>query len=155
MRVVDLYRRRELASPNRLESVVSREASFIINNWVFMVLLAVVFGFTMLPVLSEALSDERLTLGPKFFNIVSGPLALLLLFLTGVAPLIAWRRASATSLQRHFARPALFGLLSALIPGVLFWSDVGYWSLGCWGLCGFTTATIFQAWSPWRTVSPR
>ncbi len=141
------YRRRELASPKKLESVLSRESSFILNNWVFMVLLAVVLGFTMLPVFSESLSGDRLTLGPDFFNLVTGPLALILLFLTGVGPLVAWRRASPASLKRQFKWPSAVGLLSAAILAALFWEQAGYWTLSCWGLSAFVIATIGQEYA--------
>ena len=137
-------RRKQLQSPRKLESVLSRESSFILNNWVFMVLLAVVFGFTMLPVFSESFSGERLTLGPHFFNQVTGPLALILLFLTGVGPLIAWRKATPRSLWRQFKWPLFSGLLATGILAAVFWGRVGYWSLTCWGLCVFVTATIAQ-----------
>ncbi|MCS5637239.1 MAG: heme lyase CcmF/NrfE family subunit [Myxococcota bacterium] len=140
-------RRKQLASPNRLESVVSRESSFILNNWVFMVLLAVVFGFTMLPVFSESISGERLTLGPHFFNQVTGPLALILLFLTGVGPLVAWRRATPASLKRQFRWPVTTGLTVTLVLGVLFWGEVGYWALMTWGLCAFVAGTISQEYA--------
>jgi len=124
--------------------VLSRESSFILNNWVFMVLLAVVFGFTMLPVFSESFSGERLTLGPHFFNQVTGPLALILLFLTGVGPLIAWRKATPRSLWRQFRWPLFSGLVATFVLAVIFWRQVGYWSLTCWGLCAFVTGTIAQ-----------
>ncbi|MAI78946.1 MAG: cytochrome C biogenesis protein [Deltaproteobacteria bacterium] len=137
-------RRKELASPRKLESVLSRESSFILNNWVFMVLLAVVFGFTLLPVFSEYFSGDRLTLGPHFFNQVTGPLALILLFLTGVGPLIAWRKASVASLRRQFKWPLVTGAVVTVILALIFRNQVGYWSLTCWGLCAFTTATIGQ-----------
>jgi cytochrome c-type biogenesis protein CcmF len=139
-----LYRRKELASPARLESVVSREASFVLNNWVFMVILAVVFGFTMLPVFSESISGQRMTLGPDFFNKVTGPLVLILLFLTGVGPLIAWRQASRASLRRQFAMPVSVGVVVAVLLAALFWGRVGYWSVSAWGLCAFVTASIGQ-----------
>jgi len=142
-----IFRRKELASPKRLESVVSRESSFILNNWVFMVLLAVVFGFTMLPVFSESIGGERLTLGPHFFNVVTGPLALILLFLTGVGPLVAWRKASAASLKRQFKVPTLAGVATVMVLAVIFGGAVGYWALTCWGLCAFVTATIGQEYS--------
>jgi len=148
-----LYRRKALASPNVLESVVSREASFVINNWAFMVLLAVVFGFTMLPVFSESISGQRMTLGPKHFNTVTGPLMLILLFLTGVAPLIAWRQASVSNLRQHFAKPALFGIVAAAIPASLYWQEIGYWTVSCWALCGFTAGTIFQEY--WQAIRAR
>jgi cytochrome c-type biogenesis protein CcmF len=148
-----IYRRDMLSSPNKLESVVSREASFILNNWVFMVLLAVIFGFTMLPVFSESLSGERLTLGPHFFNVVTGPLALILLFLTGVGPLIPWRRASAASLRRQFTVPVVAGVVVATVLGVIFAGQIGYWTVGCWGLCTFVAAAIFQEY--WQAVRAR
>ena len=138
------FRRDRLVSPNRLESVVSREASFILNNWVFMVLLAVVFGFTLLPVFSESLSGERMTLGPHFFNIVTAPLALILMFLTGVGPLIAWRSATPASLKRQFKWPTIAGLVVGAGITFLFWGQVGYWAIGCWGLAAFVIATIVQ-----------
>jgi cytochrome c-type biogenesis protein CcmF len=142
-----VWRRKDLASPNRLESVVSREASFILNNWVFMVILAVVFGFTLLPVFSESLSGERLTLGPHFFNVVTGPLALLLLLLTGIGPLIAWRSATPASLKRQFRWPTLAGVVTAIVIAALFWGEVGYWTVGCWGLGAFVIATITQEYT--------
>ncbi|MBW2382062.1 MAG: heme lyase CcmF/NrfE family subunit [Deltaproteobacteria bacterium] len=147
------YRREELKSPKKLESVISRESSFVLNNWVFMVLLAVVFGFTLLPVFSESLGGERLTLGPKFFNDVTGPLVLLLLLLTGIAPLIAWRHASLTSLKRQFLRPALVGGVAAAVPAAIFWGRIGYWTILCWGLSGFVTATIVQEY--WQAIRAR
>src|SRR5215813_3133395 len=85
-----LARRRGLRSPHRLESVVSREAGFLLNNWVFIAILVVVFTGTLFPVFSESIA-ERTVLGPKYFQMLAGPLALVLLFLTGVGPLIAWR----------------------------------------------------------------
>jgi cytochrome c-type biogenesis protein CcmF len=148
-----IYRRKDLASPNKLESVVSREASFVLNNWVFMVLLAVVFGFTMLPVFSESISGDRMTLGPKFFNVVTGPLALILLLLTGIGPLIAWRQASVSNLKRHFMLPTLVGLGCAVVLSAIFWGQIGYWTVGCWGLSGFVAATIFQEY--WLAISAR
>ncbi len=148
-----VWRRKELASPNKLESVVSREASFVLNNWVFMVLLAVVFGFTLLPVFSEAISGSRLTLGPKFFNVTTGPLALLLLLLTGVGPLIAWRKASGTSLRRQFTAPASLGVVTAIVPTFIFWGQIGYWTIACWGLSGFVVGTIFQEYG--QAISAR
>ena len=141
------FRRKELASPNRLESVVSRESSFILNNWVFMVLLAVVFGFTMLPVFSESISGDRLTLGPHFFNEITGPLALILLFLTGVGPLVAWRKATPASLRRQFKWPVTLGLAATLALGTVFWGEVGYWALTTWGLCAFVAGTIGQEYA--------
>src|SRR5262249_2105206 len=84
-------RRKGLRSTNRLESVVSREASFVLNNWVFMGILAVVFWGTLFPVVSEAARGVKIAVGPRFFNTMAAPLAALLLLLTGIGPLVARR----------------------------------------------------------------
>ena len=108
------YRRAGIRSENQLESMVSREASFLLNNWVFIAILMVVFWGTLFPVFSEALTGNRIAVGPVFFNTMAGPLALLLLFLTGVGPLIAWRRASLANLRRQFVWPVACGVVTAV-----------------------------------------
>jgi cytochrome c-type biogenesis protein CcmF len=138
------YRRSSLRSVNRLESVVSRESSFLLNNWAFMAILAVVFWGTMFPVFSEWISDERIMVGPAFFNAMSGPLALFLLFLTGVGPLIAWRRASPASLQRQFLWPLAAGLGTALALWIGLGGRIGFYPLSIWSLGAFVTATVVQ-----------
>jgi cytochrome c-type biogenesis protein CcmF len=148
-----ILRRGDLRSANRLESVVSREASFLFNNWVFIVLLLVVFWGTLWPVVTEWATGTRVTVGPKFFNGMAGPLALFLLLLTGVGPLIAWRRASVTNLRKQFIWPGIAGLASAIVLGALFWGQIGFWPLSCWGLSAFVVGTIGQEY--WRAVRAR
>jgi len=147
------YRRKELRSPNQLESVVSRESSFVLNNWVFMALLFVVFFGTLWPVITESLAGSRLTLGPGFFNLLAGPLSLLLLLLTGVAPLVAWRRATIANVRNQFLWPAVAGVVTGLVLGVVFWGQVGYWTLSCWTLSAFVLGTISQEF--YRAVGAR
>ncbi len=139
-----LYRREELRSPRKLESMVSREAGFLLNNWAFMALLVVVFWGTMLPVFSETISGQRTTVGPRFFNTMAGPLGLFLLFLTGVGPLIAWHRASLASIRKQFALPAAVGVAVGLATAVMLWGRIGVFTLGCWALGAFVTATVLQ-----------
>ena len=136
-----------LRSPNKLESVLSREASFIINNWIFMAILFVVFVGTLFPVFTEALGGARRILGPPYFNTFAGLLALLLLVLTGIGPLIAWRKASLASLRRQFIVPASVGVVVALIVVTLFGFEPGYWAISCWGLAGFVLTTIAQEYT--------
>jgi cytochrome c-type biogenesis protein CcmF len=147
------WRRRDLRSANRLEAYVSREASFLLNNWVFIALLMVVFWGTLFPVFSEALTGERITVGPKFFNTMAGPLALFLLVLTGVGPLVAWRRATLANVRRQFVWPAATGLVTAAGLAAVFWSEIGFWPLACWSLCAFVVVTIAQEY--WRAVGAR
>ncbi|MFP6654616.1 MAG: cytochrome c-type biogenesis CcmF C-terminal domain-containing protein, partial [Myxococcota bacterium] len=142
-----LWRLPALRSPNKLESVLSREASFIINNWIFMAILFVVFVGTLFPVFTEALSGARRILGPPYFNTFAGLLALLLLVLTGVGPLIAWRKASPASLRRQFRLPASVGVFVTLTMIGLFGFEPGYWAIACWGLAGFVLTTIGQEYT--------
>jgi cytochrome c-type biogenesis protein CcmF len=137
-------RRAGIRSDNRLESVVSREASFLLNNWVFIAILMVVFWGTMFPVFSEAITGNRIAVGPVFFNTMAGPLALLLLFLTGVGPLIAWRRASVTNLRRQFIWPTVSGLVTAAALLLVFRTQLGFYALVAWSLGAFVIGTITQ-----------
>jgi cytochrome c-type biogenesis protein CcmF len=138
------YRLPKLRSTNKLESVFSREASFILNNWIFMALLFVVFLGTMMPVFTELWSGARVVIGPPWFNMMAGVLALFLLVLTGVGPLIAWRKASLASLRRQFMVPAGVGVAVTIGMIALFGLAPGYWAIACWGLAGFVLTTICQ-----------
>jgi cytochrome c-type biogenesis protein CcmF len=99
-----------LKSENEMESLVSRESSFLFNNLILLASCFAVFWGTMFPVLSEAVVGEKVTVGPPFFNRVNVPIAIFLMFLTGVGPLLAWRKASTNSLKRNFLWPAVMAL---------------------------------------------
>ena len=86
--------------------MVSREAAFLYNNLVLVGIAFSVLWGTLFPILSEWVRGTKITVGPPFFNTVNIPLGLLLLALTGVGPLIAWRKASTSNLRRQFAVPA-------------------------------------------------
>jgi cytochrome c-type biogenesis protein CcmF len=100
------WRLPRLQSEGRLDSFVSRESSFLFNNLLLVGICFAVLWGTIFPVLSEAVRGVKITVGPPFFNTVNFPLALALLALTGICPLIAWRRASASHLARVFLYPA-------------------------------------------------
>ena len=105
----------------QLESVVSREAAFLFNNLLLVgVAFSVLWG-TLFPILSELIRGSKITVGPPFFNRVNVPLGLLLLSLTGIGPLIAWRKASTANLKRQFIAPVMAGLvtLALLLSGGL------------------------------------
>ncbi len=142
-----IWRLPKLRSPNKLESVLSREASFIINNWIFMAILFVVFVGTLFPVFTEMFSGVRRILGPPYFNTFAGLLALVLLVLTGVGPLIAWRKSSLASLRRQFILPASAGVIVTVIVIAIFGFSPGYWAIACWGLAGFVLTTITQEYT--------
>jgi len=104
-----------LKSENQMESVVSRESSFMFNNLILLAACFAVFWGTMFPVISEAVKGVKITVGPPFFNKVNVPIAIFLMFLTGVGPLLAWRKASTDSLKRNFLWPALISLAAGAV----------------------------------------
>src|SRR2546426_2102741 len=94
-----IYRLPLLRSRNELDSWASREAAFIVNNWILLFSAFFVLFATMFPTLSEAVRGERLTVGPVFFNKWMTPIGLILLLLTGVGPLLAWRKSTLSNLR--------------------------------------------------------
>jgi len=108
-----------LRSDNQLDSMISRESSFLFNNLILLVACVAVLAGTLFPVISEAVRGTKISVGPPFFNKVNIPIAMFLLFLTGVGPLLAWRKTSAESLKRHFAWPLAGGILAAAIAVAL------------------------------------
>ena len=94
-----LYQLPLLRARNELESWVSREAAFLVNNWILLFSAVFVLFATMFPTLSEAVTGNRLTVGPPFYTTWMLPIGLILLTLTGVGPLLAWRRS--TRLPAH------------------------------------------------------
>jgi cytochrome c-type biogenesis protein CcmF len=126
----------------QLESLASREAAFLFNNLILVGIAFSVLWGTLFPILSEAVRGVKVTVGPPFFNRVNIPLGLLLLALTGIGPLIAWRKASSANLRRQFIGPTSFGLFTAASLLALGIRD-GY-ALLAWGLAGFVFGTVFQ-----------
>src|SRR5436305_392720 len=131
-----------LAAETKLESMVSREASFLFNNLLFVGIAFSVLWGTLFPILSELVQGTKVTVGPPFFNQVNIPLGLALLGLTGIGPLIAWRRASISNLQRQFAVPVTVGVFTALVLLVGGMRD-GYAVMAI-ALGGFVAATVVQ-----------
>ena len=154
-----------LRSRAELESPLSREFAFLINNWVLLAMAFFVLGSTLWPTLSEWLLDERITIRESHYSHYMVPAGLALLLLMGIGPLLAWRRSSTESLQRQFLNPIIVGILTTLaamgiewlrlrnqlgveaMPGAetigAAWRD-HVWALAAFGLCGFTLATIIQ-----------
>src|SRR5438094_554803 len=131
-----------LTAETRLESMVSREASFLFNNLLFVGIAFSVLWGTLFPILSELVQGTKVTVGPPFFNQVNIPLGLALLGLTGIGPLIAWRRASVPNLQRQFAVPGTVGVFTALILLVAGMRD--FYALMAMALGGFVAGTVVQ-----------
>src|SRR5882762_4386194 len=118
-----LKQRDHLKSEHKLESLVSRESSFLFNNLVLLAACFTILWGTLFPIISEAVQGHKMTVGPPFFNRVNIPVGLALILLTGIGPLLAWRNTSAASIRRNFAIPAGVALLTAIVL-VLSWSGV-------------------------------
>jgi cytochrome c-type biogenesis protein CcmF len=114
-----LSRREELRSEHKLDSLLSREAVFLGNNLVLVGLCAVIFFGTFFPLISEAITGDRASVGPPWFNRYTVPLALALVLFSGIGPLIAWRRASALGARRNLLGPALVGVAAAAVSVAL------------------------------------
>ncbi|MBA3345971.1 MAG: heme lyase CcmF/NrfE family subunit [Gemmatimonadales bacterium] len=126
----------------RLESILSREAAFLFNNLLFVGIAFSVLWGTLFPILSELVRGTKITVGPPFFNRVNVPLGLLLLALTGVGPLIAWRKASAANLKRQFIGPVSTGVVTLAVLLALGARD--FYALMALSLAGFVAGTIVQ-----------
>jgi cytochrome c-type biogenesis protein CcmF len=131
-----------LKSENQLDSLVSRESSFLFNNLVLLVACVAVLSGTLFPVFSEWFTGSRISVGAPFFNKVNIPLGLLLMFLTGVGPLLAWRKTSTESMKRNFRGPVTAGLFGGVIGFFLGVREM--FALICLSLCVFVATTIVQ-----------
>ncbi len=137
-----LENRDYLKSEAPLDSLVSRESSFLFNNLLLLAACFAVLWGTLFPVISEAVQGTKISVGPPFFNKVNIPIGLFLLFLTGVGPLLAWRKTSIGSLQKNFAWPLGVSLVAGAIAYPLGVNH--FYALVCLILCVFVTLTILN-----------
>ena len=135
------WRLPQLRSDNHLDSMLSREASFLLNNLLFLGLVFAIFWGTIFPLVSEAVQGTKITVGPPFFNQVAGPIMIVLLALMGVGPVMPWRKGTSGGLLRLFAPPILFGVAVAILVGIVKGLDQPK-ALASFGVCAFVTATI-------------
>ena len=137
-----IYRLPLLRARNELESWASKEAAFLLNNWVLLFSAFFILFATMFPTMSEAVTGQRITVGPPFFNTWMVPIGLVLLVLTGVGPLLAWRRSSPSNLVYQFAWPVSLAVVTAV---GLFAVGFRVWVSGlCFALCAFVIGTLGQ-----------
>jgi cytochrome c-type biogenesis protein CcmF len=132
-----------LKSENRLESLVSRESSFLFNNLILLAACFTVLWGTLFPVLSEYVQGTKVTMGAPFYNRVNLPIGLFLLFLTGIGPLLAWRSTSLRSIRRNFILPSVamgVALVVLLAVGVRPWESGDDWQATLFSLVTFTLA---------------
>ena len=153
-----IYRLPLLRSRNELDSWISREFSFLLNNWILLGCAFFILVATLFPTISEFFTGERITVGPPFFTKWLTIPGLALLFLTGLGPNLAWRKASTENLKSQFAIPVgamllVAGVLGGFTP-LRGWSETTIKGVHlafpltaavmCFSLCGFVLATIVQ-----------
>ena len=139
------------ARTNELDSWMSREAAFLLNNWILLFSAFFVLFATMFPTLSEAITGTRLTVAAPFYTKWMVPVGLILLFLTGTGPLLAWRKSTVTTLREAFTFPfsaAVITIVALKVAGLAIWS-----SGLCFALCAMVATTIGQEF--WRGMRIR
>ncbi len=129
-----------LKSDTKLDSVVSRESGFLFNNWILLAAVFAVLWGTIFPIISKAIENQTVTVGPPFFNKFMVPIGLLLLFLTGAGPLLAWRKTSFQSIKQNFTIPLA---VSAAGGAILFAVGVrGFYTWMTFFLCIFVAVSV-------------
>jgi cytochrome c-type biogenesis protein CcmF len=143
-----------LKSEVKLESVISRESSFLFNNLILLASCFAILWGTLFPVLMEALTGEKETIDAPYYTRVNVPIALFLIFLTGVGPLVAWRKSSLNSLKRAFLIPSIVGVL---VPIGLVCTGIRQIApLISFGLCAFVIASIVgEFWKGSRAIQAK
>jgi cytochrome c-type biogenesis protein CcmF len=135
------FRAELLKGQPEVDSMVSRESAFLLNNIVLVSALFTIFLGTIFPLLSEAIAGTQVSVGAPYFNSVTVPLFLLLVFLMGVGPMIAWRRASWDNLKRNFLWPSAGALIFAI--ALFIWRVRDFLPLLGFTLLAFVVLTIF------------
>ncbi len=133
-------RRKYLKSDEQLDSMISRESSFLFNNLILLASCFAVLWGTIFPVISEAVQGEKISIGAPFFNKVNIPIGLFLLLLTGMGPLLAWRRTSWRGIRRNFTGPVAAGI--AVVMALLLGGARDGYAIVCLGLCAFVLSGI-------------
>jgi cytochrome c-type biogenesis protein CcmF len=147
-----IYQRDHLKSEQHVESLVSRESSFMFNNLVLLAACFVIVWGTLYPILSEYIEGAKVTYDAAWYNNFSIPIGLFLLFLMGVGPLLPWRATSLRSIRRNFVLPVIalwVAVIGCLIGGVRPWHDGGFsrghfYALVAFGLAAFVLTAIFS-----------
>ena len=142
-----IYRWKRLKSANRLESLLSRESAFLLNNWLLVGLTLIILWGTLWPIISEAINGQKSSVPEAFFNQVVIIPGLLLLFLTGAGPIISWKKITANNFQRMFLLPLVIGL----VAGALTWGFLAFakektfplYSVLCVSVSTFVIVAIF------------
>jgi cytochrome c-type biogenesis protein CcmF len=146
---VTFWRQRgHLTADHHIESLASRESSFLFNNIILLAACFTVLWGTLFPILSEYVQGNRVTVGAPFYNRVAVPIGIFLMLLTGIGPLLAWRTGSLKSVRRNLVRPMIGAGLTAILllaSGERPWTDIGsFYAYTVWVLAMFVVTAILS-----------
>ncbi|MDX6706703.1 MAG: cytochrome c-type biosis protein CcmF, partial [Solirubrobacteraceae bacterium] len=147
-----VWRREALRSENKLDSPLSREAIFLANNLVLVAMAFIVFWGTFWPLIAEAITGTRRALGPPWFDRYTVPLAIVLVLLSGIGPVIAWRRATPSNARRNFVVPGLVALCAGALLAAFGAADKPL-ALAMFVCGAFVVGSVGQEF--WRGVGVR
>lgn len=134
-----------LKTEHELQSLVSRESAFLVQNALFLTITFVVFLGTVFPLLTEMVMGDKITVGPPYFQKTTGPLFAALVLLMGIAPLFAWRKQAAKTLGRAALVPFIASLLAAAVWGYSHrMHPASYFAL--WLVAFVVLAILFEFW---------
>jgi len=146
-----LSRYSALKSAQPIESLLSREVGFLFNNVLLLASLFIVFFGTMYPTISEGISGRRESVTAEWFNRFMAPMGILVLFLTGLGPLLAWRVTTVRSLLRNARVPAAAGVVAALLAWLVAqrgeeWTATRFMAILTFGIAAFVIAGVLEEW---------
>ncbi len=142
----------DLAGDNELDSMLSRESAFLLNNLLFIGIAFTVWWGTHFPIISEAILGQKIVVGPPFFRKAVGPLFAALVLLMGIAPLMPWRRVTSRKLLASLKWPAIVGALTVIVLYAVTWIRMPG-ALIAFGFIAFTLTTTLMEY--WRGVRAR
>ncbi|MCZ6539185.1 MAG: cytochrome c biogenesis protein CcsA [Chloroflexi bacterium] len=146
-----LWRMPEMKSDRAMESFMSREASFLVNNFLLLAVMAVTLWGVVFPLFSDLARDVSVSVSAPYFNRANGPILLGIVLMMGVGPLLPWRRASARSLKRWFVWPVVVGVITIVV--LVAFGVKRPVAIFSFGVVAFVAASIMEEW--WRGTAAR
>jgi cytochrome c-type biogenesis protein CcmF len=143
----------DLRSEKRIDSLISRESVFLVNNLLLVALTAVIFWGTFFPLISELFTGNKASLAAPWFDHYTTPLAILLVLFTGIGPLLAWRRVSWASARRVFVRPAIVAAVVGIVLGLATDAAHKPWAFALFVFAAFALTGLAQEF--WQGAAAR
>lgn len=137
-----IFRLPQLKSRNQLDSILSRESSFLINNLLFVGIAFTVLWGTLFPIISEAVRGSKITVGPPFYNAAVTPIGLTLLLLIGICPIVAWRKTTLKKFAGKFLLPLTVAGFAAI--GLYLYGVRSVYAFITFLFCTFVAVNLFM-----------